>query len=224
MSPPLDRLPKSRIHAQPKHNTLKPNPVLIWSLMLAISATGLFFSRKWIAAVFSPYFSRKPAAIIARKIPDPTAPVSTKEPDLQKLSQDSAPKANIESAIDHSSDTSAVITSKAAVSVPTNQEQMESDSAAIPSQPLLRLEIETSEKCWISIDRDGSPAIRKLMDPGEIESFIAREQFFLIVGNAGGVHLKINGKPAKSLGKSGVVAKILINEKNLQDLLDQTPG
>jgi hypothetical protein len=38
------------------------------------------------------------------------------------------------------------------------------------------------------------------------------------------VRLKINGKPAKSLGRSGEVVRILINEKNLQDLLDQTAG
>jgi len=62
------------------------------------------------------------------------------------------------------------------------------------------------------------------MDPGEIQSLDANQQFLLIVGNAGGVHLKINGKPAKPLGKSGEVVKIFINEKNLQDLLDQTAG
>ena len=62
------------------------------------------------------------------------------------------------------------------------------------------------------------------MDPGEVQRLYAAEQFFIIAGNAGGVQLKINGKPAKSLGKPGEVVKILINEKNLQDYLDQTAG
>lgn len=62
------------------------------------------------------------------------------------------------------------------------------------------------------------------MEPGEIQQLYASEQFSIIVGNAGGVQMKINGKPAKPLGKPGEVAKILINEGNLQDYLVQTPG
>ena len=62
------------------------------------------------------------------------------------------------------------------------------------------------------------------MDPGDVQRLYATEQFFLILGNAGGVHLKINGKSAKPLGKPGEVVKILINEKNLHEYLDQSPG
>jgi cytoskeleton protein RodZ len=38
-----------------------PIPILIWSIMLLISAIGLFFSRAWIADLFAPYFADKPA-------------------------------------------------------------------------------------------------------------------------------------------------------------------
>ena len=62
------------------------------------------------------------------------------------------------------------------------------------------------------------------MAPGEVQSISAYGQLTLIVGNAGGVHLKINGKRAKPLGKSGEVIKIHINEQNLQDFLDQNAG
>ena len=43
-------------------------------------------------------------------------------------------------------------------------------------------------------------------------------------GQCRGVYLKINGKPARSQGRSGEVVRIRINEKNLQDLLDPTAG
>jgi hypothetical protein len=36
------------------------------------------------------------------------------------------------------------------------------------------------------------------------------------------VHLKINGKPLKPLGKPGSVVKLMITEKNLQELLAET--
>ena len=54
---PTEKLPKSRVHIPQKTSSLRPNPVLIWSLALLISAIGIFFSRHWIADVFSPYFS-----------------------------------------------------------------------------------------------------------------------------------------------------------------------
>jgi hypothetical protein len=91
-------------------------------------------------------------------------------------------------------------------------------------QSSLQLEVGVTEQCWVSVEQDGSRSFRKLMSPGEVQRLYAAEQFFIIVGNAGGVHLKINGKPARPLGKSGEVVKILINEKNLNDYLDQTPG
>jgi cytoskeletal protein RodZ len=229
ISPPLDKVLKSKMHLYQKSATLKPSPVIIWSLMLLISAAGLFFSRKWIAGVFSPYFSRKPAVIMSQEIAKPAPPAAATKPGAQALvqatvSQVSPESGTSESAVVQPANSSGSAPLAASVPVPKTQNANEPD-LAIPSSPsLLRLEIGISEKCWISVDRDGSPAFRKLMDPGEIHSFNANEQFLLIVGNAGGAHLKINGKSTKPLGKSGEVVKILINEKNLQALLDQTAG
>ncbi len=106
----------------------------------------------------------------------------------------------------------------------TAQAAITPESSAPPSQSALRLELGASEQCWISVEQDGVRSFRKLMEPGEIQQLYASEQFSIIVGNAGGVQMKINGKPAKPLGKPGEVAKILINEGNLQDYLVQTPG
>jgi cytoskeletal protein RodZ len=70
ISPPLDRLMKSKVHIPKEDRSLNLSPVLIWSFMLLISATGLFFSRKWIADVFSPYFSRK-SIVAPQRSPSP---------------------------------------------------------------------------------------------------------------------------------------------------------
>ena len=229
ISPPMDKVLKSKVHINQKNTALKPSPVIIWSLMLLISATGLFFSRKWIASVFSPYFSRKPAVTISREITKPKIPVATTEPSPPIVNQDMVPDATSPSVpaqpVDiQSADSTTPTPLSDPIPLPKTQNATEPDPATTASTPLLRLEIGISEKCWVSIDRDGSPAVRKLMDPGEIQSLDANQQFLLIVGNAGGVHLKINGKPAKPLGKSGEVVKIFINEKNLQDLLDRAAG
>ncbi len=75
----------------------------------------------------------------------------------------------------------------------------------------------------MSVNSDGSRAIVKIMEPGEHYIFDAEERFYLIIGNAGGIRLTINGKPAKSLGKSGEVIRTLINEQTMKDLV-QNPA
>jgi hypothetical protein len=84
--------------------------------------------------------------------------------------------------------------------------------------------VEVTEECWISIDSDGQTTVRRILAPGEEQTFGASEQFAITVGNAGGIRLKINGKPARRLGKSGDVVKVLINDRNLQDFIDKTSG
>ena len=186
--------------------------------MLLISVAGVFFSRKWITAIFSPYFSHssptnaryeqaksqpnmKPASTVqstAAPPPQPTTKPETKEPEPLVPPQPPA-------------------VPEISVAAPPQPEPAIADKA-------LRLEIRATDKCWISITRDGNPVLQKTMQPGEIQSFKAAEKFLIVLGNAGGVQLKINGKPAKPLGKPGEVIKVQIDEKNLQDFLDQAAG
>ena len=196
LSPAVEKPPKPR-KSIPQENPLAPHyPIIAWTLMLLISATGLFFSRKWIASVFSPYFSHSPVVTV-RYQPPPQVRLPPPQPELP-------------------------LTSPAAPVV------AQADASAIPSSPMLalplRLDVEVTEECWISIYSDGQPAARKLLEPGEAQTFGATEQFAITVGNAGGIRLKINGRPARPLGKSGDVVKVLINDKNLQDFIDQTSG
>ena len=221
ISPPFDKVPKTKVHIHQKDTNLKLSPVVIWTCMLLISATGLFFSRKWIAEVFSPYFSRKPI-VTATDIAKPTTPPSsTESPPLPV--QAAASQGTVETPTAGSIDRDIPPASDEPTTVPA-QTQPETDMAPGTIQAPLRLEIGVTEKCWVSVDRDGSPAIRRLMGAGEVQTINAKEQFLLILGNAGGAHLKINGKPTKPLGRSGEVVKILINENNLQDLLESTSG
>jgi cytoskeleton protein RodZ len=88
-----------------------------------------------------------------------------------------------------------------------------------PPAGTLRLEFEVVQKCWVSVSRDGDRVLVKLLEPGEDLSFDAAEKFYVILGNAGGVRLKINGKRAKPPGNSGEVVKMMINTENVSALL-----
>jgi cytoskeleton protein RodZ len=209
----------------PESPSFKYSPLFVWSFMLLVSATGIFLSRKWIAEVFSPYFSHtppprvsyEPSAKPASPVIEPSAPAplpltdASVNPDSTGKDLSSLPAASLTEAQ----------TPGPAPAVPHEQEvPVPAGASAAP----LELEFAATEPCWISVDRDGSPALRKTLAPGEVQSLSAAEKFFVILGNAGGVQMKINGKPAKKLGKSGEVIRIRINGTNLANLIDQTKG
>ncbi len=204
LSPVVEKPAKSKKILPLQTIVSKRHPLVTWSVMLLLSMSGLFISRKWIASVFSPYFLRAPAA--------DSSTVSLR--DTSALTSSAAKEA-----VD--SDSSSPDESESATSTAG---QGKDDTTLNPAQPgaPLRLEVEATEKCWISIDSDGRPTVRRLLEPGETRTFGASEQFAIIIGNAGGVRLKINGKLAKPLGKSGDVVKVLINDKNFEELIAQT--
>jgi cytoskeleton protein RodZ len=226
ISPPIEKLPKPKLPITEHRSSFKFSPILIWSLMLVISATGLFFSREWIFEIFSPYFSHKPSPGV------PLDPV----PQLKESDAAESLTGNALASSDPAA-TSSSITAEHFASPPFSPSSLKpsGQTAAVSGasgaiSPLhssaasLRLELAATEECWISVDRDGRTVFRRTLEPGEIQSLSAVEKFFLIVGNAGGLHLKINGKPAKQLGKSGEVIRLLINEHNFSDLIDPAAG
>jgi cytoskeleton protein RodZ len=208
---------RTRAHVPQRSRSFSIGPIFIWGLMLVISASGLYFSRKWITAIFSPYFSQTPASHVRDEKAQPAPKPSETVP---SAAEPSAPAASSQSTV-----AALPQPSSANPSSPQNSSTAGTTAPAIPTGPqTLQLEVAAAEKCWVSIERDGISAFRKNMEPGEIQFFDATEKFLVIAGNAGGVHLKINGKPVKPLGKPGSVVRILIDRKNLQDFLDQTAG
>ena len=223
---PMERLPKPRVHHIPQtRSSLKPNPVLIWSLALLISAIGIFFSRNWIAAVFSPYFSRRPTASLPHELEQKPATISSAPSVSPKATQATETFAAPVNTLPAASPLDPAPPQAKPAPPPVIAQTAASPDSVSPSlQSSLQLEVGVTAQCWISVEQDGSRSFRKLMNAGDVQHLYAAEQFFIIVGNAGGVHLKINDRPTKSLGKPGEVVKILINKKNLHEYLDQSAG
>ena len=171
------------------------SPVVIWSAMLLISIASLLYSRKWIADVFAPYFSRSQEMVLAKPVPKLPPSQPTKPVENHPVAQpDQAPATSIPAAL------------------PVTEPKE-------PPAGTLRLEFEVVQKCWVSVSRDGDRVLVKLLEPGEDLSFDAAERFYVILGNAGGVRLKINGKRAKPPGNAGEVVKMMINTENVSELL-----
>jgi cytoskeleton protein RodZ len=202
----------------------RSNSVLIWSAILLILAAVAFFNRNWFAAVFSPYFHTRAPGIRfeAPKQPAISPPSSVVQTSPLPVEQPHPP-----STLPSTPEASAQLHTAPL----KDSDQMAKTSAggkldttlSAVKQPL-QLELIGIERCWISVLSDGMPALRKEIAPGEVQSLNATEKFFIIIGNAGGMRLKVNGKLLKSTGHSGEVRKLLIDEKTLPDLLDPNAG
>ncbi len=83
----------------------------------------------------------------------------------------------------------------------------------------LKLEMQTSDSVWISILVDGKTTLEYLFPPNRKRTFVAKDQFSITMGNAGGATFKLNGKELGSLGKRGLVVRnVLINQARLKSL------
>jgi cytoskeleton protein RodZ len=70
-----------------------------------------------------------------------------------------------------------------------------------------RLMITCHERTWISVVIDGSEKKEFILSPHEIIVLNAKEKFDLLIGNAGGVKLLLNGKDTEFTGKPGEVKR-----------------
>jgi Helix-turn-helix domain/Domain of unknown function (DUF4115) len=103
----------------------------------------------------------------------------------------------------------------AAVSAPPRKAQASSLPAPVPpphailSPPPVvhhRLAIELSQRSWLRVTVDGKTQLEGIYPAGTAKTFSGKVAD-LRVGNAGGVHVSVNGAPAQALGKDGDVVE-----------------
>lgn len=83
------------------------------------------------------------------------------------------------------------------------------EGAAVTDGPLV-LDLEAIELSWVVIQVDGGSPQEALLRPGEKGRWKGQDQFVLTLGNAGGVKAELNGKPQKSFGQPGKVARDIV--------------
>ena len=86
----------------------------------------------------------------------------------------------------------------------------------------LVLTMTAQQDCWVEVRADGETVINRILAEGESQTLEARGEIVLSVGNAGGLSIRVNDRPALPLGRSGEVRKnIVITRKNLPSLVEQ---
>jgi cytoskeleton protein RodZ len=69
------------------------------------------------------------------------------------------------------------------------------------------LSAEATQEVWVQVRADNKNIYNGLMKPGEKREWKTEEAVQIVVGNAGGIHFKWNGKSIRALGKPGEVAR-----------------
>ena len=84
------------------------------------------------------------------------------------------------------------------------------DSAAksYPSSDMKKLVIACQERTWVRIVIDDTEKKEFMLNPEEVVMFTAKNDFDLLIGNAGGVTLLMNGQDTGFSGKSGEVKRV----------------
>jgi cytoskeletal protein RodZ len=86
----------------------------------------------------------------------------------------------------------------------------------------LVLTMTAQQDCWVEVRADGETVVNRVLAQGESQTFEARGEIVLSVGNAGGLSIRVNDRPALPLGRSGEVRKnIVITRQNLPSLVQQ---
>ena len=69
------------------------------------------------------------------------------------------------------------------------------------------LQVQASDITWLTVTIDGREVRDVLLQPGDTVQWRAREGYLITVGNAGGIHLTLDGQPLPPLGRPGQVLR-----------------
>jgi cytoskeletal protein RodZ len=97
----------------------------------------------------------------------------------------------------------------------TEQRMFPGDSTPKPTSPSrtvaagdsLVLSASSSDSVWMQLSIDGTPPNDYLFPPNIRRQWKAKEKFTVTLGNAGGVHFRLNGNDIGTLGKPGSVVR-----------------
>ena len=86
-----------------------------------------------------------------------------------------------------------------------------SPSSAAPIEAALNL----TQESWVQVIVDGKTAFEGTLTQGTKRTWTAKKELTLLAGNAGGVVVAVNRKPAKPLGQVGEVKEVTFTPESL---------
>ncbi len=115
----------------------------------------------------------------------------------------------------------------ATTSVPEEKPVVKEEPPLLPSSPVaaktslpekkpLSLQLKAAEETWVSLQVDDQPEKEMTFKAGEGISVQASNRIRIIIGNAGGLDLILNGKTLDKFGKSGEVLTLIFTPQGVE--------
>jgi cytoskeleton protein RodZ len=86
------------------------------------------------------------------------------------------------------------------------------------------LNLSATEKTWLSITSEGKRLFSGFLEPSQTKTLTGLDAARMTVGNAGGLEVRLNGKPIGPIGKSGQVRVVVFTPDNFEVLPLAIPG
>ena len=90
------------------------------------------------------------------------------------------------------------------------------ETTSVPEKKFFSLQLKAVEETWVRLQADDQPSREMTFQPGDAISVQASNRIYMILGNAGGLELTLNGKPLEKFGKSGEVFILIFTPQGVE--------
>lgn len=97
-------------------------------------------------------------------------------------------------------------------------------TTSVPEKKTFSLQLKAVEETWVSLQVDDQPEKEMTFKAGEGISVQASNRIRIIIGNAGGLDLILNGKPLDKFGKPGEVLILLFTSQGVEVKRSEKPN
>jgi cytoskeletal protein RodZ len=88
---------------------------------------------------------------------------------------------------------------------PVTQPAVQPENTPVSS---VRVEFSATEPVWVSVKCDGAETFTGTLEGAQAKTFAASSEVTVLVGNAGGLTIQLNGKPVGPLGARGEIQMV----------------
>ena len=179
----------------------KPKQKVIWNTKQTWVVGGVIVASLIVFYLFFPYSAKLPMKPIPEK-PVPEKPIIKEE-----LSITPSPP----------------VVATTPVPPPTPSSPI-SATTSVPEKKTFSLQLKAVEATWVSLQVDDQSEKEMTFKAGEGISVHASNRIRIIIGNAGGLDLILNGKPLDKFGKPGEVLTLLFTPQGVEVKRPEKPN
>jgi len=195
VAPAPPQSPKPRQKVSPT----QPEKKIFWNTRQTWVVAGVIIASLIIFYFFSPYPSKPPVE------PIPEKPVSEEKPPLTS----SPPPVTTAAPVQKEKP---VVGAKPP---PAPSLPVAATTSVLEKKPV-SLKLKAVEEAWVSLQVDDESKKEMTFKPGEGISVQASNRVRMILGNAGGTELILNGKALEKFGKSGEVVTLTLTSQGVE--------